>query len=57
MAVKVTLRQKQISKGRYSLYLDFYPAIKNNETGKLTRREFLGMYVFIDKVKLKKEIE
>lgn len=43
--VKVTLRQKPISKGRYSLYLDFYPAIRNPRTNKMTRREFLGMYI------------
>jgi integrase len=46
MAIKVTLRQKKISKGRQSLYLDFYPAIPHPETGEPTRREFLGLYVF-----------
>ena len=46
MAVKVTLRQKKISKGRKSLYLDFYPPIPNHQTGKPTRREFLGQYIF-----------
>lgn len=45
MGIKVTLRQKPISKGRSSLYLDFYPAVLNSETGELTRREFLKMYV------------
>lgn len=45
-AVKVKLRAKKISKGRKSLYLDFYPAIKNPNTGKDTRREFLGLYTF-----------
>lgn len=50
MAIKVTLREKAISKGRKSLYLDFYPAIPHPETGEPTRREFLGMYV-IDKAK------
>lgn len=42
-AIKVTLRQKLIGKGRKSLYLDFYPAIIRD--GKETRREFLKMYV------------
>jgi len=42
---KVKLREKPISKGRKSLYLDFYPAILNPDTGKKTRREFLNMYV------------
>jgi integrase len=46
MAVKVTLRKKSISGKRQSLYLDFYPAIPNADTGKLSRREVLGMYIF-----------
>ncbi|WP_292901695.1 site-specific integrase [Nonlabens sp.] len=46
MTIKVTLRQKKISKGRESLYLDFYPAIPHHKTGEPTRREFLGLYVF-----------
>lgn len=43
---KVFLRSKDISKGRQTLYLDFYPAIPHPETGKPTRREFLGLYVY-----------
>lgn len=50
MITKVTLRQKKISKGRESLYLDFYPAIPHPKTGKPTRREFLGLYIY-DKAK------
>lgn len=50
MATKVKLRQKAISGNRQSLYLDFYPAIPHPETGKPTRREFLGLYLF-DKAK------
>ena len=46
MAIKVKLREKKITNGRKSLYLDFYPAIFNHKTGKATRREFLGLYVF-----------
>lgn len=46
MAVKVSLRQKSISKKRKSLYLDFYPPIPHPETGEPTRREFLGLYIF-----------
>lgn len=46
MAIKVKLRQKEISGNRQSLYLDFYPAIPHPETGEPTRREFLGMYLF-----------
>jgi integrase len=44
--IKVKLRKKKISKGRKSLYLDFYPPIPHPEKGKLTRREFLGLYIF-----------
>ena len=50
MTTKVKLRSKPISGNRYSLYLDFYPAIPHPETGKPTRREFLGLYWY-DKVK------
>jgi len=46
MITKVTLRQKSISNGRKSLYLDFYPPIINTDTGKTTRREFLGLYIY-----------
>lgn len=45
MAIKVKLRQKAISGNRQSLYLDFYPPIPHPETGKPTRREFLGLYL------------
>lgn len=50
MAIKVKLRQKPISGNRQSLYLDFYPPIPHPKTGKPTRREFLGLYLF-DKTK------
>lgn len=43
---KVFLRQKPISKGRISLYLDYWPPIRNPRTMKLTRREFLGFYIY-----------
>lgn len=44
ITIKVSLRTKNISNGRSSLYLDFYPPI-SMAGGKKTRREFLGMYV------------
>ncbi len=44
--MNVTLREKPISGNRVSLYLDFYPPIRNENTGKDTRREFLGLYLF-----------
>lgn len=46
----VKLRTKPISDNRKSLYLDFYPPIPHPQTGKQTRREFLGLYLF-DKAK------
>jgi hypothetical protein len=45
MGIKVSLRKKKISRGRASLYLDFYPQIINPFTGKNTRREFLKIYI------------
>jgi site-specific recombinase XerD len=42
----VTLRQQVISKGKVSLYLDFYPPILNAETNQYSRREFLKLYLF-----------
>ncbi|MDQ1089146.1 hypothetical protein [Siphonobacter sp. SORGH_AS_1065] len=42
----VKLRQKPVKDNRTSLYLDFYPPIPSNKTGKLTRREFLGFYMY-----------
>ena len=42
---KVFLREKKLSGGRRSLYLDFYPPIIHPETGKPTRREFLRLEV------------
>ena len=42
----VTLRKKPIKNGsQQSLYLDFYPAVKNPVTGEYSRREFLGIYI------------
>ncbi|MDN3594636.1 tyrosine-type recombinase/integrase [Zunongwangia endophytica] len=41
----VTLRHKKISKGRLSLYLDYFPEIISPKTGKPTRREFLKLYI------------
>jgi len=43
---KVTLRQRPGANGRISLYLDYYPAVRNPKTMKMTRREFLGIYIF-----------
>lgn len=43
--IKVTLREKKLKDGMISLYLDIYPPILNAQTGKETRREFLGMKI------------
>lgn len=42
----VSLLRRTISSGRISLYLDFYPAIRVPGTMKMTRREYLGIYIF-----------
>jgi integrase len=44
--IKVAVRKKAISKGRHSVYLDFWPPIPHPSTGKPTRREFLSLYVY-----------
>lgn len=41
----VSLLKRPITNGRLSLYLDFYPAIRNPETMQMTRREYLGIYI------------
>ena len=38
----VTLRQKPLRNDRISLYLDYYPAIRNPYTMKM----FLGIYIY-----------
>lgn len=44
---KVTLREKVLKNGKTkSLYLDFYPHILHPISGKVTRREYLGMYPY-----------
>lgn len=45
MSTKITLRKVAISNGRYSLYLDFYPAIRNPKTMKMVYKETLGIYI------------
>ena len=43
---KVTLRKREISNGKTSLYLDFYPSLRNMTTMKKTRRQSLGIYIY-----------
>lgn len=54
--MKVFLREKKISNGRKSLYLDFYPPIIQPATGNLTRREFLDLFIY-EKPKIETERE
>ena len=44
-STKVTLRKREYPSGKVSLYLDYYPAIKNPRTGEESRREYLGIYI------------
>lgn len=44
--IKVKLRMKPISGNRQTLYLDYYPPIPHPVTGKLTRREFINLFVY-----------
>lgn len=43
---KVTLRKRKLISGKISLYLDFYPTVLNVRTGKHTRHEYLGLYLY-----------
>ena len=43
---KVTVRQRAIWNNRISLYLDYYPAVRNPETMQMSRREYLGIYIY-----------
>lgn len=51
---RVSLRRRNISKGRQSLFFDYYPAIRDPETMKMMRWEYLGIYIY---EKPKTEIE
>lgn len=44
-ATKVTLRKRALPSGKITLYLDFYPPVRNPRTFKLSRREYLGIYL------------
>lgn len=43
---KVTLRDKIIGKGRKSLYLDIYPPIQSETTGKPLRKFYLKLFIY-----------
>jgi hypothetical protein len=44
-ATKVTLRKRELPSGKITLYLDFYPPIRNPRTMEMSRREYLGIFV------------
>lgn len=44
--IRVELRQRKRDNGRISLYLDYYPPIKDHKTGKEKRQEFLKLYIY-----------
>jgi hypothetical protein len=47
MKTKVKILQHKLSGGRISLFLDYYPPIPHpKKPGMLTRREFLGLYIY-----------
>lgn len=46
MASNVTLRRREIRNNKESLYLDFYPPVRNPETMEMSRREYLGIYIY-----------
>ncbi|MDR2979686.1 MAG: site-specific integrase, partial [Bacteroidales bacterium] len=43
---KVTLRKRAVAGAKESLYLDFYPPVRDPFTMRMTRRESLGIYVY-----------
>lgn len=46
MATSITIRKKERTKNRESLYLDFYLPVISDKTGNPTRREFLNLFVY-----------
>jgi integrase len=44
-ATKVTLRKRELPSGKITLYLDFYPPIRNPRTMEMSRCEYLGIYL------------
>lgn len=46
VCTKVTLRQRLLKSGKVTLYLDYYPAIRNPRTNRSQRHEYLGIYMY-----------
>ncbi len=46
ICTKVTLRKRLLPSGKITLYLDYYPAIRNPKTNKSQRHEYMGIYLY-----------
>lgn len=46
ICTKVTLRQRLLPSGKTTLYLDYYPAIRNPKTNRSQRHEYMGIYLY-----------
>ena len=46
ICTKVTLRQRLLPSGKITLYLDYYPEIRNPKTNKSQRHEYMGIYLY-----------
>ncbi len=44
------LRKKLLKSGKYSLYIDYYPPVWNQQKQIYTRREFLNLYIYVNPV-------
>lgn len=45
MATKVTLRKRELKSGKISLYLDYYPPVRDPRTRDYVRHDYLGIYL------------
>lgn len=48
MATKVKLRKRPLASGKITLYLDYYPPVRNPRTMQMVRHEYLGIYLAKD---------
>lgn len=44
-STKVKLRQRELPSGKITLYLDYYPPVRNPRTMKMIRHEYLGIFL------------
>lgn len=45
MTTKVTLRQRELKSGKITLYLDYYPPVRDPRTRENVRHDYLGIYL------------